>query len=138
MISTSAGSTPGTPPSRIPLPPYTFSRYFAPSCTAIRPVRDPRAEPRPLLHEHAVPVAHQRLDPRGHQCHSVLGGFDLFWHTDNHAPHTPFRDGLSRRLFVTSFSLSATPLTPSPVPTKQLSAAPAQRILARRWPSRLR
>src|SRR2546426_2817064 len=37
MISTSAGSTPGTPPSRIPLPPYTFSRYFAPSCTAIRP-----------------------------------------------------------------------------------------------------
>ncbi len=37
MISTSAGSTPGTPPSRMPLPPNTFSRYFAPSCTAIRP-----------------------------------------------------------------------------------------------------
>ncbi len=37
MIRTSAGSTPGTPPSSIPLPPYTFSRYLAPSCTAIRP-----------------------------------------------------------------------------------------------------
>src|SRR5207245_9291431 len=37
MITTSAGNTPGTPPSRMPLPPYTFSRYFAPSCTAIRP-----------------------------------------------------------------------------------------------------
>ena len=37
MISTSAGSTPGTPPSSTPLPPYTFSRYFAPSWTAIRP-----------------------------------------------------------------------------------------------------
>jgi hypothetical protein len=37
MITTSAGNTPGTPPSRMPLPPNTFSRYFAPSCTAIRP-----------------------------------------------------------------------------------------------------
>ena len=37
MITTSPGATPGTPPSRIPLPPKTFSRYLAPSCTAIRP-----------------------------------------------------------------------------------------------------
>ena len=37
MITTSAGGTPGTPPSRTPLPPKTFSRYLAPSWTAIRP-----------------------------------------------------------------------------------------------------
>ena len=37
MITTSPGATPGTPPSRMPLPPNTFSRYLAPSCTAIRP-----------------------------------------------------------------------------------------------------
>ena len=37
MITTSAGGTPGTPPSRTPLPPKTFSRYLAPSCTAMRP-----------------------------------------------------------------------------------------------------
>src|SRR5437870_670674 len=85
MIRTSAGSTPGTPPSSIPLPPYTFSRYFAPSCTAIRLVRKPRPAPRALLHEHAVPVAYQRLDSRRHQRHTMLGGFDLFGHSDNHA-----------------------------------------------------
>ena len=36
-ITTLAGGTPGTPPSRMPRPPYSFSRYFAPSCTAMRP-----------------------------------------------------------------------------------------------------
>src|SRR5438093_399208 len=34
-MSTAAGSTPGTPPNRMPEPPYTFSKYLAPSCTAI-------------------------------------------------------------------------------------------------------
>src|SRR2546430_4794520 len=37
MIKTSAARTPGSPRTNIPLPPYTFSRYFAPACTAIRP-----------------------------------------------------------------------------------------------------
>src|ERR1043165_9187586 len=36
-ITTFAGATPGTPPSNTPRPPYNFSRYFAPSCTAMRP-----------------------------------------------------------------------------------------------------
>src|SRR5678816_3236303 len=36
-ITTFAGATPGTPPRRTPRPPYNFSRYLAPSCTAMRP-----------------------------------------------------------------------------------------------------
>src|SRR5437764_830201 len=44
-MSTSAGSTPGTPPSRMPAPPYTFSRYLAPSCTAMRPATSPLGLP---------------------------------------------------------------------------------------------
>ncbi len=36
-IITFAGRTPGTPPSNIPLPPDGFSKYLAPSCTAILP-----------------------------------------------------------------------------------------------------
>ena len=35
--STLAGSTPGTPPSRIPDPPWGRSRYLAPAWIAIRP-----------------------------------------------------------------------------------------------------
>src|SRR2546422_4720036 len=56
-----------------------------PARHAIRLVRKPRADPRPLLHEHAVPVAYQRLDPRRHQRHTVLGGFDLFGDANDHA-----------------------------------------------------
>ncbi len=37
MTITSAGATPGTPPRRTPLPPKCFSRYLAPSWTAMRP-----------------------------------------------------------------------------------------------------
>jgi len=36
-ITTLAGGTPGTPPSKMPRPPFSFSRYLAPSCTAMRP-----------------------------------------------------------------------------------------------------
>ena len=36
-MTTFAGATPGTPPSSTPRPPYSFSRYLAPSCTAMRP-----------------------------------------------------------------------------------------------------
>src|SRR5690348_4773085 len=36
-ITTLPGATPGTPPSRMPRPPCSFSRYLAPSCTAMRP-----------------------------------------------------------------------------------------------------
>ena len=36
-ITTFAGATPGTPPSRMPRPPFGFSRYCAPTCTAMRP-----------------------------------------------------------------------------------------------------
>ncbi len=32
-----AGGTPGTPPSRMPMPPASFSRHLAPACTAMRP-----------------------------------------------------------------------------------------------------
>ena len=35
--ATSAGATPGTPPSRMPRPPCGRSRYCAPTCAAIRP-----------------------------------------------------------------------------------------------------
>jgi len=37
MINTCAGSTPGTPASSTPRPPWLRSRHFAPSCTAILP-----------------------------------------------------------------------------------------------------
>ena len=37
MITTRATGTPGTPPSRIPAPPGSFSRQWAPACTAMRP-----------------------------------------------------------------------------------------------------
>src|SRR5438876_1565226 len=71
-----------------------------PARHAIRLVRKPRADPRPFLHEHAVPVAHQRLDPRRHQRHTVLGGFDLSGNTNDHGNSglTSFRDAF----FVTS------------------------------------
>src|SRR6266446_5124384 len=36
-ITTSAGGTPGTPPSSTPRPPFSFSRQRAPTCGAIRP-----------------------------------------------------------------------------------------------------
>ena len=36
-MTTFAGATPGTPPSSLPMPPASFSRHFAPTCTAIRP-----------------------------------------------------------------------------------------------------
>ena len=36
-ITTLAGATPGTPPSRMPRPPLGRSRYTAPTCTAMRP-----------------------------------------------------------------------------------------------------
>src|SRR5439155_24062717 len=74
-----------------------------PARHAIRLVRKPRADPRPLLHEHAVPVAHQRLDPRRHQRDTVLGSFDLFGHSDDHACSATFlRDVFVLRLRVTS------------------------------------
>src|ERR1043166_5479305 len=58
---------------------------------------NPHPNPPPLLHQHRVPVAYQRLDPRGHQRHTVLGGFDLFGHTNDHwhsglTSFTSFRD----------------------------------------------
>ena len=37
MTVTSAGGTPGTPPSNTPLPPFSRSRKWAPACTANRP-----------------------------------------------------------------------------------------------------
>ena len=36
-ITTLAAGTPGTPPSSTPMPPCSFSRQCAPTCTAIRP-----------------------------------------------------------------------------------------------------
>src|SRR5260221_673752 len=36
-ITTSAGGTPGTPPSSTPRPPFSFSRQRAPTCGAMRP-----------------------------------------------------------------------------------------------------
>ena len=36
-ITTLPGATPGTPPSRMPLPPCGFSSQNAPACTAMRP-----------------------------------------------------------------------------------------------------
>jgi len=36
-IMTSAGGTPGTPPSSTPRPPFSFSRQRAPTCGAMRP-----------------------------------------------------------------------------------------------------
>ena len=36
-ITTLPGATPGTPPSRMPLPPFGFSRKCAPACTDMRP-----------------------------------------------------------------------------------------------------
>ena len=36
-ITTSAGATPGTPPSNTPRPPFSFSRQRAPTCGAMRP-----------------------------------------------------------------------------------------------------
>src|SRR5205809_917834 len=97
-MSTSAGSTPGTPPSRMPDPPYTFSRYLAPSCTPVAAFREPRPEPGPVLHEDRVPVADQRLDSRRHQRYAVLGSFDLSRDSNDHARSvlrscaTPLRD----------------------------------------------
>ena len=35
--TTFAGATPGTPPSRTPAPPCSFSRQCAPTCTDMRP-----------------------------------------------------------------------------------------------------
>ena len=35
--TTLAGVTPGTPPSRMPAPPCSFSRQCAPTCTDMRP-----------------------------------------------------------------------------------------------------
>ena len=37
IITTCAGSTPGTPPNKTPCPPCGFSRKRAPTCTAMRP-----------------------------------------------------------------------------------------------------
>src|SRR5216684_1051401 len=36
-ITTLAAATPGTPPNRMPMPPCSFSRQWAPTCTDIRP-----------------------------------------------------------------------------------------------------
>src|ERR1044071_4270827 len=36
-ITTLAAATPGTPPKRTPMPPCSFSRQCAPTCTLIRP-----------------------------------------------------------------------------------------------------
>ncbi len=36
-MTTSAGGTPGTPPSSTPRPPFSFSRQRAPTCGAMRP-----------------------------------------------------------------------------------------------------
>jgi hypothetical protein len=37
MMTTRAAGTPGTPPNSTPRPPFIFSRYCAPTCTAMRP-----------------------------------------------------------------------------------------------------
>ena len=37
ITTTSAAGTPGTPPSRMPAPPCSFSRWCAPTCTDMRP-----------------------------------------------------------------------------------------------------
>ena len=37
MTMTFAGSTPGTPPSSVPLPPWAFSRLWQPAWIAMRP-----------------------------------------------------------------------------------------------------
>src|SRR2546422_590841 len=66
-------------------PPARALGQERPARHAIRLVRNPRADPRALLHEHAVPVAYQRLDSRRHQRHTVLGGFDLFGDANDHA-----------------------------------------------------
>src|SRR5712664_510005 len=71
--------------------------------SAIRLVREPRADPRALLHEHAVAVAHQRLDTRRHERHAVFGSLDLFGHSDNNARSATFlRDVFVLRLCATS------------------------------------
>ena len=36
-ITTLAAGTPGTPPSRMPMPPCSFSKQWAPTWTAMRP-----------------------------------------------------------------------------------------------------
>src|SRR5260370_1112017 len=59
MISTSAGRTPRTPPSRTPLPPHTFSNYFARS-------------------------ARQAARARRHERHAVLVRLDLLRDSDDH------------------------------------------------------
>src|SRR6267154_902513 len=85
---------------------------------AIRLVREPRADPGALLHEHAVAVAHQRLDPRRHERHAVFGSLDLFGDTNDHARSTTFlRDVFVLRRCVTSLRLC---------PAIRPSAAPAQ------------
>src|SRR5207245_4820378 len=52
---------------------------------AIRFVAEARAKPRALLHQHRVPVTHQRLDTGRHERHAVFGRLDLSRHTDDHA-----------------------------------------------------
>src|SRR6266550_3354609 len=70
---------------------------------AVRLVGEPRADPGTLLHQHVVSVAHQRLDARGYQRHTVLGRFDLLGHPDDHARSATFlRDVFVLRLCVTS------------------------------------
>src|SRR5438477_249700 len=44
-----AGGTPGTPPSRMPMPPRAFSRQLAPTWTAIRPAHRGRRQADPVL-----------------------------------------------------------------------------------------
>ena len=66
--TTSAGGTPGTPPSSTPRPPFSFSRQRAPTCGAMRPgdLRHRREQ-----RERALGARHRlvgnRDDPRGHQ-----------------------------------------------------------------------
>src|SRR5437764_7188040 len=104
-------------------------RYERRTDRAIRLVREPRPDPRPVLHQNGVPVGHQRLDTRGHEGDPILSRLDLFGHTNDHGRSgvTPLLDVSVLRLCATS-SLDVFILSRA---TPQFDA-PDQRIHPRR------
>src|SRR4029077_1990987 len=88
---------------------------------AIRLVVEPRTEARPLLDQHRVSVAHERLHAGRHEGHAILGCLDFLRDADDHvssvivyAPSGPNHTTVCRSGAKTSAATAPTSSSVSP------------------------
>src|SRR5207302_1853130 len=79
-----AGGTPGTPPSRMPMPPRSFSRQLARTRLFIRRIRGADARACIRLHDHLVAVRGDLAHRGGREADAVLVRLDFLGNADNH------------------------------------------------------